>query len=483
MFSFKKRSPTLVESLIPVVLLIALLVACIRTFGENSTSGPSQIALIAAGVIALLFAMFQGASWVKIELTILKNIQIAMQAILILLLIGALMGVWILAGVVPTMIVWGLQLIAPSVFLFSACVICIIVSTATGSSWSTVGTVGLALIGIGNVMGIHPGLSAGAIISGAYFGDKMSPLSDTTNLAPSVAGTDIYSHIRHMVYTTTPSIIITLIIFLMIGLFQYSPEVSDEKVAAITDALRNHFDTGIYVLIPPAAVVILVVRKVPAIPALLVGIGLGVIIAGIFQGEVIRRFVNEPGFSYGMNFFKGTMVAASTGYSADTGIKEVDSLLNRGGMRSMLSTIWLILSAMFFGGIMEGSGMLSRITHAVLSLAKTSGSLVIATISTCIFINLTAAEQYLSILLTGRMYRESFDHHGLDEKNLSRALEDSGTLTSVLIPWNTCGAFISAALGVSTLTYLPFALFNLINPLVAIAFAIVGFSIPKKKAA
>ncbi len=477
MLNFKKRNPNILESTIPIVFLIGMLSLSVHVFGDKSSNGPNQMALILAGIVAGTISIFHGKSWKVLEEKILENINLAMQAILILLLMGAMIGIWILAGIVPTLIVWGLQLISYKYFLFTTCFFCAVISLATGSSWTTAGTVGLAMIGIGNTLGINSALTAGAIVSGAYFGDKMSPLSETTNMAPSVAGTNLYTHIRHMLATSLPSILLTLLIFLFIGLFSSASGYSSEKIEKVTFVLRSKFHISLLVFISPIVVIGLVVRRLEAIPALLVGCLGGIITAVVFQKEAILEFAKEP--NYLMAIFKAGVSASSSGFSAESGSKEVDALLSRGGMIAILPTVWLILSAMFFGGIMEGSGMLFRITQSVLSLAKNTSNLIAATIGTCFFINLTAADQYLSILITGRMYKESYRLKDLAPENLSRALEDSGTLSSPLVPWNSCGAFMAASLGVSTLAYFPFCFFNLINPVISLIYAFTGFTIRK----
>ncbi|NUM42501.1 MAG: hypothetical protein HUU45_12815, partial [Leptospiraceae bacterium] len=358
---FQKRDPNIFESFAPVVLLIGLLFLSVQIFGEESSNGPNQIALILAGVLAWTISIFHGKSWRMLEEKILENINLAMQAILILLLMGAMIGIWILAGIVPSLIIYGLKLISYKYFLFTTCFFCALVSLTTGSSWTTAGTIGLAMIGIGNTLGIHPALTSGAVVSGAYFGDKMSPLSETTNMASSVAGTNLYTHIRYMTITAIPSIVLTLIIFLFIGLFNdtaYSPQ----KIATVTEILSRKFVVSPFVFISPLLVIGLVIKRTDTIPALLAGCLGGIVTAIIFQREVIIEFTSEP--NYSMAVFKAGIIASSSGFKTISGSSEVDALLSRGGMVGILPTVWLILSAMFFGGIMDGSGMLYRITHS-----------------------------------------------------------------------------------------------------------------------
>ncbi len=476
-------SVSLLEAFVPVLALIALLVTSVWLFGDSASGGPNQIALILASFVGVLMAMGRGVSWKTLENAILENINVAMQAILILLLIGALIGAWVLGGVVPTLVVWGLKLISPSLFLFSACIVCSIVSLASGSSWSTAGTVGVAFIGMGKAMGLPMGPVAGAVICGAYFGDKMSPLSETTNLAPSVAGTDLFVHIRHMAWTTVPAMIVTLLFFLIYGFMLPAENFSAERIARVTLAVNQRFDTSPAMLLPPIIVLVMVVRKVPVIPTLLTGCLLGVFCGVVFQSPAVENLAGAAvgagagGDPYVESSIRAAFLSASSGFTAKDATKEMADLLNRGGMASMLSTVWLILSAMFFGGVLQGAGMLQRIAAAVLFMARTTGLLIHATIKSCFFVNLTASDQYLSLVITGRMYREAYEARELDARNLSRALEDGGTLTSPLIPWNTCGAFMSSALGVATLTYAPWCLLNWLTPIVSTVYGYTGWTI------
>ena len=466
------------ESLTPVLILIGLLVCTVLIFGDAVSSGPNQIVLMTSAVIAAGFAFAQGATWTELKNGILKNIGASMEACLILLVVGALIGTWILGGIVPALVVAGLQLLSPSIFLFASCLICAIISLATGSSWSTAGTVGIALVSVGDTIGINPGMTAGAILSGAYFGDKMSPFSDTTNLAPAMAGTDLFTHIRHMIYTTGPSIIIASVIFLIMGFFMDVETFDESRIESVVAGINSKFNTSWFMLLPLAAVIFMVAKKIPALPALTVGTILGGLFAILFQPEVVKEFSGTAD-NYMLASFQALVKSSATGYAANTGIPEVDSLISRGGMSGMMNTIWLIFSAMMFGGVMDASGMLQKLAEGVLRLVRGVGSLIAATILTCIGMNVTASDQYLSLVITGRMYREAYEKRGLHPKNLSRALEDAGTITSPLVPWNTCGAFMSSTLGVATLTYLPFCFFNLINPLVSVIYGFAGITIEK----
>jgi NhaC family Na+:H+ antiporter len=471
------RKPTLVEALIPITFLIVLLSTNVTVFGDAALDGSNQIVLILSGAVAGLVAMRIGVTWKTLQRGILKSINSAMSSILILLLIGALAGSWMISGIVPAMIFYGLKILNPTILLFAACIICALVSLATGSSWTTIATVGLALIGIGKALGVGEGVIAGAIISGAYFGDKMSPLSDTTNLAPAMAGTDLFTHIRYMMITTIPSITITLIIFLIMG-FTYGSSGEIKDVEPILAALSSSFNINVWLFIVPAIVIFLIVKKVPAIPALLAGSLLGIACALIFQPNVFHQISgieNDPWVST----YVGAMKALYTDVSIATGNNVVDELLSTGGMAGMLGTIWLIISAMVFGGIMDASGMLKRITEVIIGIVNSTGSLITSTAASCVFFNITASDQYLAIVVPGKMFEKIYRDRGLAPENLSRTLEDSGTVTSVLIPWNTCGAAQSKVLGVATLTYLPFCFFNIISPFMTIFFAYAGIRIAK----
>ena len=470
------RPPTLPQAMAPVAFLIALLAASVYLFGDGSSGGPSQIALVLSAAVAAVIGVWNGYPWSAIEKGIVHGISLSLSALLILLVVGALIGAWILAGIVPTMIYYGLDLLSPSLFYAAACAICCLVSLATGSSWTTAGTVGVALIGIATAQNLHIGLAAGAIVSGAYFGDKMSPLSDTTNLAPAMAGTDLFTHIRHMMWTTTPSIALALVLLAGTGLFMAAPR-DIASLRAIQQALSTHFVIAWYLLLPLVLVLGMVVRKVPALPALMIGALTGCLFAVLFQRDAVLTYVADPSLPRTVALLKGAWISLFDGFKLESGNAALDSLLTRGGMSSMLSTVWLILAAMTFGGVMETTGMLQRIAAAILGAVRGTGSLIAATLATSVGMNVVASDQYIAIVLPGRMFRAEYQRRGLHPKNLSRSLEDAGTLTSPLVPWNTCGAFMAQTLGVATLTYAPFAFFNLINPLVAAVFGFTGFSI------
>lgn len=455
-----KRKATLGEALIPIIFLIVVLAVSLVKLGADP-----HIPLILGATVAGLVGVFRlGFTWTELEEGVLETIKMAMQAVLILMVVGTLIGTWILSGTVPAMIYWGLDILSPDIFLVATTVICAIVSLATGSSWTTAGTVGIALIGIGQGLGMPAPLVAGAIISGAYFGDKMSPLSDTTNLAPAMAGTNLFDHIKHMVYTTGPALIIALIMYGVIGMRYAGKELDLSQIALIKDTLQGSFNTlSPVLLIPPVVVILMVVFKVPALPGLIAGTLLGGLFAAIFQGSDLTSIIG----------------AAHYGFESTTGVTAVDDLLTRGGLDSMMWTVSLILCALTFGGILEKTGMLEAIAKSLLVFAKGTFGLVLTTLLSCLFVDLVTGEQYLSIVLPGRMYKDEYRKRGLHPKNLSRALEDSGTLLSPLIPWNTCGAYMAVTLGVSPLAYLPFAFLNLINPLVSLFLAATGITMTK----
>jgi NhaC family Na+:H+ antiporter len=473
-----RKAPTLAQALLPVAVLILLLSASVFLFADSSSQGPNQIALILAAGVAILVGVRLGYPWRELERGIVRGISLSMGAMLILLVVGALIGTWILAGVVPSMIYYGLQILSPGVFYAAACVICALVSIATGSSWTTASTIGIALVGVATAQNLNLGLTAGAIISGAYFGDKMSPLSDTTNLAPAVAGTELFVHIRHMMWTTFPSFVVALVGFAVLGWVSPVPD-GTEDLDAILQALERSFVIGPHLMLPAALVLVLVWRRMPAFPALLIGALIGAGFAFVFQPRAVLAFVGEPELPRFLGLVKGCWTALFAGFTLRSGNTALDELLSRGGMASMLNTVWLILSAMMFGAVMETTKMLEKLASSVLSKVSSTGTLIAATLATSASMNVVASDQYIAIVLPGRMFRAEFRRRRLDPKNLSRALEDAGTLTSPLVPWNTCGAFMAQTLGVATFTYLPFCFFNLVNPLVSAAYGFTGFTIAR----
>ncbi len=467
------KPPTLLQALIPLIFLMIMLFLSVRLFGSDSSSGANQIALLLAAGVAALVGVKNGFSWKLIEQGIVRGISMSLGALLILLAVGSLIGSWIISGVVPTMIYYGLQIMSPHWFYLSTCVICAIVAISIGSSWTVAGTIGISMMTVAAGMGLSAEITAGAVISGAYFGDKMSPLSDTTNLAPAVAGTDLFSHIGHMVWTTLPSLIIAMIIFMFLG-FGYDAAANTNDIAQFLQQIETTFSPSLIMLLPVALVFGLAAMRFPAFPTIMIGAIVGAIFALIFQPEQVKHL---SGLQGGMGLLKGVWISLFDGYKSDTGVTALDKLLSRGGMSSMLTTVWLIITAMTFGAVLETVGILTKIVDSLLKLVHSTGSLIATTIFTCIGMNIIAADQYIAIVLPGRMYRAEFARRKLDPKNLSRTLEDSATLTSALVPWNTCGAFMAATLGVATLSYAPYAFFNWINPIVAIIYGFLNIKI------
>jgi Na+:H+ antiporter, NhaC family len=472
------RKPGLLLSLIPILVLIGFLVLNIDIFKDSALLGPNQIALFMSALIAAMIGMFSlKVPYADMEKKVIHSIGLSMQANLILLVVGMLIGLWIFSGVVPAMIYYGVKLFNPSLFLPLTCIVCAVVSLATGSSWSTGGTVGIALVGVGQALNIPTSMVAGAVISGAYFGDKLSPLSDTTNLAPAMAGTNLFTHVRYMLITTLPSFILAIIGFCILGYF-YGGSSSDlRQVNQVLEAISSTFNITPFLFILPLLVFAMVAKKMPALPALIIGCIAGAVFVLIFQQNLLKSMLGD---TYGFKAIYGKMIeVAHSGFKMQTDKDIINSLLTRGGMSAMLNTVWLILMSMIFGGIMEVTGMLEEIGRAILKLVRGTASLIAATISSSFIINLTASDQYLSLVLPGRMFKPTYEKFGLAPQNLSRSLEDGGTITSVLVPWNTCGAYFSTILGVSTAAYLPFCFFNLISPLMSIAVAMANIKIEK----
>lgn len=469
-----KKEPALLHAILPLAVLVGLLFANVMVFGAAASDGPNQTAMLLASTVGVIIAFGLGYRWFEIEHAILVSIHSAMQAMLILMVIGALSGTWLLSGIVPAMIYYGLKILNPTIFLFASCVICSIVSLGTGSSWSTVATVGVALLGIGKALGISEPIIAGAIISGSYCGDKMSPLSDTTNLAPAVAGTNVFTHIRYMIYTTTPSIIITCLIFLIWG---FTLETSEKALQTdlVLDSIKQSFNLNPLLMLVPATVGWMIVKQKPALVALFAGALLGGLFAVIFQPHVIREIGGEGGF------FISSFIAVTKAVSGTIHITSsnpmISDLLTTTGMFGMMNTIWLILCAMIFGGVMESCGLLKVIADCIIARANSTGSLVASTAATCIVFNFTVSDQYMAIAVPGRMYADTFRKRGYKPELLSRTLEDSATVTSVLVPWNTCGATQSKVLGVSTVSYFPYCFFCMLMPLMTIFYAYFNIKI------
>ena len=472
------KAATAVDVVVCIGVTVFLLGMSVALFGSDSSAGANQIALICGAALATGIGIKNGHSWKVIEQTIVGGISTAMPAVIILFSVGSLIGAWMLCGTVPTMIYYGMLLLDPSIFYAAACVLCAITALSIGSSWTVAGTLGVGLIAIAEGMGLSVAVTAGAIIGGAYFGDKMSPLSDTTNLAPAVTGIDIFTHIRHMTWTTAPSLLIALVAFTVIGLDESrtQPESTLESTLALLEA---NFAINPLLLAPVALVVLLAARKLPAVATIMSGILAGIVLALFFQPQAVRAMAGDADEFGALMMFRGVWTVLFGGFTASTGDASLDSLLSRGGMGSMLTTVWLVLSAMAFGSAMEKAGILNALVKGLVKLSRSTGSLIATTASTCLGLNVLTADQYMAIVLPGRMFKVEYVKRGLHEKNLARVLEDAGTITSPLVPWNTCGAYMAAALGVPTLAYLPFCFFNLINPLMSVAYGFTGFKIER----
>ena len=514
------RRPALLFALAPALVLVLLLSVNVLLYGADATYGPNQIALILAAAFAAVGGLSLKVPMKKMLGGITTSLNAALPAILILLLIGALSGTWMLSGIVPAMIYYGLNVLEPSYFLMASVVICSIVSVATGSSWSTVATVGVALMGIGTALEAPQAMTAGAIISGAYFGDKLSPLSDTTNLAAAMAGTDLITHIRYMLWTTVPSILITLGLFWYLGTTLDTSGANPADVSALQAVLASRFNITPWLFIVPVVVLVLVFMKVDAVAALFVGTLLGAAVAIVAQPAIIHSLVGDQdqpaearsilqlstdsyrasvkammGKLEGAVDFSGIKLSETEETAKEAGDDKqalmdaltpaekanvfAKKLLSSKGMAGMMNTIWLIICAMCFGGVMEACGMLKRITDALIQFARSTGSLIATTVSTCLFLNLTASDQYLAIVVPGRMFRQTYKDRGLAPQNLSRTLEDSGTVTSVLVPWNTCGAAQMAVLHLTSYAYIGFCFFNYLSPMMTVIFGFTGIAIAK----
>lgn len=465
------------EALIPVFALVAMLFYNVFfVYGDDALSGSNQFILLLGAAVAAIVGFYNKVNFEQMMDEVAENVKSTTGALLILLMVGALAGTWIISGIIPTMIYYGLQILNPTIFLAACVIICSIISIATGSSWTTSATVGIALVGIGETLGISLGMTAGAVLSGAYFGDKMSPLSDTTNLAPAMAGGDLFTHIRYMALTTIPTIVITLLVFIIIGLnidTTGTPNISD-KLTAIDSA----FTISPWLFLVPVAVIFMIIKKTPPLIALLIGTLLGAVAAIIAQPEIVANIAGAESLTFN-SAYKGVMNAMTVDVSVETSSKELNDLFSSGGMSGMLGTIWLIICAMVFGGVMDAIGALSRISKALLSLASTTFGLFASTVASCLALNVTASDQYLALVVPGKMFKKAYEDKGLAPENLSRTLEDSGTVTSVLVPWNTCGAYQSGVLGVPVVDYFFFAIFNWLSPFMTLIFA--AFSIKIKQ--
>ena len=469
-------NPSLGQALVPVLFLVALLAFNVFVYGDDALGGSNQFVLLLGAAVAAVVGFRNGVSYTAMLEAIGYNLRSTTGAILILLFVGALAGTWLLSGIIPAMIYYGLQILHPTIFLPACIVICAIISLATGSSWTTSATVGIALIGIGRALDIPVGMVAGAVISGAYFGDKLSPLSDTTNLAPAMAGTDLFTHIRYMTHTTVPSIVITLVVFLLLGFFQSSNGVADTQ--SLLDSINNRFTINAGLFVVPAVVIALIVRKAPPLVALMMGTLLGGVFALFYQPDLVLETAGATHLTV-TTAYAGIMNAITVDNAVVTDNALLNDLFTSGGMQGMLGTIWLIICAMVFGGVMDAIGALQKLSAALLAKAESTFQLFAGTAASCVTINLTASDQYLSIVLPGKMFEQAYRDRELAPENLSRTLEDAGTVTSVLIPWNTCGAYQSGVLGVGVGEYFLYAIFNWLSPIMTLVYAYLGIKIKR----
>ena len=470
------REPSLVDALIPLLFMIGLLVTSIVLFGLDAAVGPLQVALFMSAVVAAVVAHKNGHSWEKLGEEIVKGISLAMSAILILLMVGALIGVWNMSGTIATMVYYGVKYIDPSWFYLAAALLCGLVGIVTGSSWTTAATLGVAFIGMANTIGASTAITAGAVISGAYFGDKMTPLSETTILTPQIVGSNVYTHIRSMAKATIPAYLITLVIFFFIGRNADFGAVPADTTAAL-QALESYYNINLLNLLPVLVLLLLGMRKYPAFLSILIGTLVGALVAVVMQPQVVTAFANDPSLGYPLTALKSVWSAMANGFTASSGYEQIDTLFTGGGMDSMLTTVWLILGAMSFGAMMDFGGFNSRLITPIIGRVKSVGGMIATVMVTALGLNIVAGDQYIAIVLPARMFMVEFRKRGLHPETLATAVENSGTVTSPLIPWNSCGAYMSAALGVSTFVYLPYCFFNFLNFLLGMIYGFVGINI------
>ena len=462
------------EALLPIIVLVSLLAWNVYVYGDDALSGSNQFILLIGAAVAAIVGFMNKVSYTSMINEVAENLKSTTNALLILLLVGSLAGTWMLSGIIPTLIYGGLQILSPAIFLPASVVICAVISLATGSSWTTSATVGIALIGIAKAIGVSSGMAAGAVLSGAYFGDKMSPLSDTTNLAASMAGSELFSHIKYMSLTTIPTISVTLIIFIFISL-GISTTGTTDTAQLLTD-IEAAYNVNVLLMIVPIVVIGLIMKKTKPLIALLIGSLLGGVFALIFQPELVAKIGGSDTLTF-VSGYRGVMDALTVSTAVESSNPILSDLFSTGGMSGMMGTIWLIICALVFGGIMDAIGALQRISAALLSMAKSTFGLFASTVASCLAINVTASDQYLAIVVPGKMFDKAYRDKGLAPENLSRTLEDSGTVTSVLIPWNTCGAYHSGVLGVSVFDYFIYTFFSYISPFMTLLFAALGIKI------
>ena len=472
------RPPSLIDSVLPILVLIGLLALTIALFGVSATDGPLQVALLLSAAFASLVAFKNGYTVATVAEAAVRGVTIAMSAIFILLAVGALIGTWNMAGTIPTVVDYGIRLVTPTWFYFTAAAVCALVGTVTGSSWTTAGTLGVAFVGMSNILGLDEAVAAGAVISGAYFGDKMTPLSETTILVPGLVGggLTVGQHIRNMFWTAGPALAISLALFFVLG--RVADPDSDISTDKAREALAAAFNISLLNLLPLFLLVALAIMRMPPFLSILGSAVSAAVLAPFLQWDAVVAFVDDPSLGKVATGVKAGYAAMATGFVSDSGVPQIDDLFSRGGMASMLTTIWLVLGALSFAAVMEHAGFLQRLLQPVVSRTRHRGSLVAAVNGSGIGLNAIAGDQYVAVVLPARMFRGEFARRGLAPQVLSRAVEDSGTVTSVLVPWNTCGAYISGVLGVSTAAYFPFCFFNLLSPLLDILYGFVGFKVP-----
>ena len=475
------REPSLVDALIPLVFMIVLLTWSIVLFGIDAAGGPLQVALLLSAVVGAVVAHKNGHSWERLAEEVVKGISLAMSAILILLMVGALIGVWNMSGTIATVVYYGIKYINPAWFYFAAALLTGLIGIVTGSSWTTAATLGVAFIGMARVIGASEAIAAGAVISGAYFGDKMTPLSETTILTPQIVGSNVYAHIRSMARASVPAYLLALLLFFLIGR-SVQESVAVDTTAAL-DALAEVYHISLWNLVPILVLLILGLRRFPAFLSILIGTLAGALVAVIMQPDLVTTFADDLSLSAPFAMLKGIWVAMGNGFVLESGYAEIDALFTGGGMSSMLYTVWLILGAMSFGAIMDFGGFNERLINPVIHRVKSDGSTIAATMATSVGFNIVAGDQYIAIILPSRMFMESYRERGLHPEVLATAVENSGTVTSPLVPWNSCGAYMTATLGVSTFTYLPYCFFNLINPILGLIFGFLGINVQHLDAA
>ena len=473
------RPPSLLDAVLPIVVLIALLATTIVLFGVSATDGPLQVALLLSAAFASLVAFKNGYTVASMAEATVSGVAIAMSAVFILLAVGALIGTWNMAGTIPTVVDYGIRLVSPSWFYVTAAVVCAVVGMVTGSSWTTAGTLGVAFVGMSNVLGLDEAVAAGAVICGAYFGDKMTPLSETTILVPQLVGggLTVGQHVRNMVWTAGPALGISLVAFFLLGrAADPDAEVSTDEAR---EALATAFNISALNLLPLLLLVVLAVMRMPPFLSILGSAVFAAVLAPFLQWDAVVAFVDEPDLGNLGTAVKAGYEAMASGFVSDSGVPQIDDLFSRGGMSSMLTTIWLVLGALSFAAVMERAGFLQRLLEPIVSRARRRGSLIASVTASGVGLNVIAGDQYVADVLPARMFRKEFARRGLAPQVLSRAVEDSGTVTSVLVPWNTCGAYISGVLGVSTIAYLPYCFFNLLSPLLDILYGYLGFKVPR----